>query len=214
MLRNSMKHARLLGLLVMGVWAWAIGGSLSACQSAAPPASTAPGKAGAHKFGVDVNNAGEVGAVVAELEIAGYNRPADTSTVLDAGGTGQYSVTSELAVAVIGPGPQAIPISYCVFAPSAALTASNQNFGQFDVFKRQTDAGHALLASGSTTWSQVDSGADAAAMGNLTAWVPTVIPSAAGAYVTPGDIITVEVDKYAAGISIPQGKVSCFTNAN
>jgi hypothetical protein len=191
----------------------ALVGAIAACHDAPagppPPAQSAQGprEVFAGKVGMNGNYLPEVAGNLSQRDLTAWTHAAEAAGSSDA-------ATAELTIGQVGPGPWAVPIASCSFLPSAALTGSNTNFASITVWKRTP------LADSSTTKTMIaqsataipppgDAGVDAAT-GSWTIWTPVPIAVVAGAYVSPGDAITVQIDKTGTGTSVPQGRLACY----
>jgi hypothetical protein len=169
-----------------------------------PPDPSAP-----HKLGMNLLNTYEVAANVAQMGFVDWNKTtADLSTTQDAGGT-------ETAIGIIGAGPVNIPVGAVTFNPAAALTASDTNNAVLNVYKRNAPDGgggttQTLLASASTFTPGKDGGT-----GSWNPFTPVVFTLVAGAFVAPGDCITIQIAKNGTtGVSVPQGQLNIYTTLN
>lgn len=191
--------------LAASVLALAVVGGSIACQKSAPePSQPAPAPAASPapgKLGMNANFLPEVAATVSEMGVVDYLKAADTQ---DGGG--------ETLVGVIGPGAANIALSTCNFAPAAALTASDTQFATITVYKRTplADASTVLTQLGSVTTKTSGSGGT----GSWSQNAPVSIPVDAGAYVAPGDVVTVGVAKTGGGVVVPAGQLNCYTTIN
>jgi len=102
---------------------------------------------------------------------------------------------AETSIGLIGPGPYPISIGSVQIHPSAALTANNSNYVTITVFKRP--GGGAATAIASVTTQITGSG-------NWVAWTPVNLNVVAGAFVSPGDSITVTIVATGTGVGVPQ----------
>src|ERR1700722_5582485 len=169
-------------------------------SQAVPPEDTVSPEPG-HKLGVSVNEIFSIGTTVAEMPVAAWKKLG-----ADDGGPGNQA---ETPVGVIGPGPTNIPIGAVQFTPNAALTASNTAEAVISVYKRNTPDGgggtnQTLIASIGTATTN-DGGS-----GN---WCPYIIVPhkvVAGAFVSPGDTITVAITKVSTGTVVPAGQLAIF----
>lgn len=157
------------------------------------------------RAGLAVNNVTEIGYQLAEIGILQWNKTsADAPTSQDAG-------LSETSVGIIGPGPNAIPVSKVIFNPAAALTQSDTQNAIISVYKRNAPDGgggttQTLLAS-AKTFTVADGGT-----GSWSPFTAVNFTVVAGAYVSPGDMITVAITKNGTtGVSVPQGELALFT---
>jgi hypothetical protein len=204
-----MNPFRILVSSVMAVCLSVLVGSV-ACQTANPPAQTTPPpSASGHKLGLDVNYVNSVGSQVVEQGLFEWNKNWADGT--DSGGS-----LTEIPVDGIGPGPLSIPVSQCQFVTSAALTASQTTYATLNVYKRPGNnpdggVGPTLIASASTTTNMLDAAADAPSTGSWFAWQNVVIPPVTGAFVAPGDQITVSITKTSTGVGVPQGILTCYS---
>ena len=178
-----------------------------ACKDDAPAPTPAPAaESSAHKFGLNVNNLNEVATVVVETGVAEWPKAAADSTA-EAG-------TSETSFGLIGPGPAQITIALCQFHTNSTLTTSTTSFATLNVYKRnqlQADGGttQTLIATANT--EPVNEGGT----GSWSAFQNVSIPAVAGAYVAPGDALTVSIVKTGVfGALVPQGQLACFTTIN
>lgn len=142
---------------------------------------------------MDANYLPEVGAVLAEIGV--FEWP--LATAVTSPGT-----VAETAIGVIGPGPANIAIGTISIHPAAALTANGTNFVTVTVAKR-TSGGAAVtlatLATSTTSW---------------VAWTAINMAVVAGAFVSPGDAITVKVVATASGVGVPQLVLVGYTTIN
>lgn len=157
--------------------------------------------------GLNVNSTYETASMLTEIELLGWAKSsADSPTTQDAG-------TAETAVGTVGPGPVAIPVATVNFQPTAVLTASDTNNAIISVYKRNAPDGgggttQTLLASASTFTPGLDGGT-----GSWSAFTLVPFKVVAGAFVSPGDVITVAITKNGTtGVSVPAGNLSLFTN--
>jgi hypothetical protein len=214
---KTFRFGATVALLVSAVAVCGVVACQGSDSSPAAQATTPPANAKHHKMGMDINNASEVGTVVAQLAVAETVRASDLTLQIDAS-TGVYLASGDTAFAVVGPGTQTIPIANCVFTPNAALTASNTNYGTVSIYKRPgqySDAGSGTLIASVAT--AIPPAADAGvtnASGNWLAFGSVNIPPVSGAYVSPGDVISYSTTKAGTGVALPQGTISCYTNVN
>lgn len=189
--------------------------SVLACKQASEPAPsqaiTIPvSEETAKKLGVNQNYLPELANLVVASGILQWPKAsADPSAT---------TTTGETAIDVIGGGSYQIPIGSCSFHPASTLTASNTAYASISVYKRNgylSDGGttQTLLAQTTTAITAADAGTDAAT-GSWYAWTPVTIPVAAGAYLSPGDAVTVAIAKTGAGVVVPQGELVCYTTLN
>lgn len=170
------------------------------------PDASALGRAD-KRAGVAVNSTSEIGFAFAEMGLVQWAKTAaDTTATQDAG-------TAETAIGIIGPGPASIEISAVQFNPAAALTASDTQNAIIKVFKRNAPDGgggttQTLLATAATFTPGKDGGT-----GNWNPWTPVNFTMASGAYVSPGDCITLTITKNGVtGVSVPQGELNLYTS--
>lgn len=193
--------ARLISLLAFT----ACVGLFVGCNTPAPSPAPAP-EVHSPKLGMNVNYAPEIGAVVVETGVAEWPKTAaDVSA---------STATAETSFGLIGPGPSAIPISTCQFHTAAAVVASNTAYATLNVFKRNSvydGAAGTLIATVSTSLLPASDAGVTNASGSWTQFSNVPIPSVAGAYVSPGDSLTVSITKTGAGVVVPQGQLACFT---
>lgn len=158
------------------------------------------------KAGLNLGNQFETAGMLAEIELVGWAKAsADTPTTQDAG-------AAETAIGTIGPGPVNIPIATVTFQPTGTLTASDTQNAIISVYKRNAPDGgggttQTLLASASTFTPGLDGGTGS--------WSPFTLVNftvVSGAFVSPGDVITVAIVKNGlTGVSVPSGNLSLFT---
>ena len=84
-----------------------------------------------------------------------------------------------------------IPLGNCVIHPSSTLAAAGTNFATITVAKRTNGGAPVTLYTYST------------AVSSFTAFTPFVIAPAGGAFVTPGDEITLTITKTGTGVIVP-----------
>jgi len=170
-------------------------------DASAPPAPSAEHK----PLGVIVNNTFQVGVTLAEIPFVSWAKTAADST--------PDAATAETTISVVGPGPTAIPLGAAYFNPAATLTASDSLPATINVYKRNafaTDGGGgstATLIASQSTATVADGGS-----GSWYSYTPVALNVVAGAYVSPGDSITVTITKVGAGTTVPQGQLSLFTS--
>lgn len=145
---------------------------------------------------MDINYTPEVGAVLAEVGLFEWPKAAADG----AAGT----ATAETSIGLLGPGPNQIAIGAVQFHTSAALTANDANFATITVSKR-TNGGAATTLATATTQTVPTGGT-----GNWTAFSNVTIPVTSGAFVSPGDSITVTITKSGSGVVVPQGQLAVF----
>lgn len=149
---------------------------------------------------MNVNNASEVGVTLAEIGC--FDWPLSAAVVAGSQPIGETSI------GVIGPGPQALALSSVYIHPSAAVTASDSNYFTFSVYKRTAGGAGVLLASGSSSVTASNP------TGSWAAWTPVPLTLVAGAFVSPGDAITVLTTKTGTPQTIPQLYLAGFVTLN
>ena len=138
----------------------------------------------------NVNYGFEMGMITVETPIFGYPKQAADG----AAGT----ATAETPVGIIGPGTVAIALAAVQIHPSSNLTADNSNFATITVNKRTAAAPGTpvALAVAATTIAGANS------TGNWTAFTTFNMTLVAGAFVSPGDEITVAITKSGTGVVV------------
>ena len=148
-----------------------------------------------HKAGVNINNNYETAVVAAETPLFAWPKIAADGAAA--------TTTPETALGLIGPGPQAINVATCQFHTAGSLTFNASNNAQLVVAKRTNGGSPTTIAS--LTTSAV----------SWVAFTNVGIPLAATPeFVSPGDSITVTINKNGTGVIVPQGELACFTNIN
>lgn len=110
---------------------------------------------------------------------------------------------AELPMGTVGPGPSGIAIGAVYINPGAGtLTASDSVFRTIVVQKRTAGGSPVTLATATT---KVTGGT-----GNWAAWTPVAIPVVAGAFVSPGDSVSVAFTHASSGTAIPACVVELF----
>ena len=187
---SSFRFGSAVALLV--VCAAALG-----CQAAVPAASAsettpAPGaSAKQHKFGLAMNNGYDVAQTLATIGTF-FEWPQPTIAATTA--------LAEIDVGVVGPGPNPIPVGQVTIAPTAAMTnTDNSNYTTITVSKR-TAGGSATPIATMTTQTVGGGGS-----GSWVAWTPMNMTLASGAFVTPGDVITLKAVLTGTGNANPTG---------
>lgn len=105
---------------------------------------------------------------------------------------GAPGTQAEISIGVVGPGPLPISLGSIAIHPAAALTANGSNYVTITVAKRTAGGGAVTLgtlATNVTSW---------------VAWTPINMVLASGAFVTPGDAITVAIAATGTGVTVPQ----------
>lgn len=87
---------------------------------------------------------------------------------------------------------------------ASAFTASDTNYTTFTVNKRTAGGAAVAIAIGSTALTLAN------ATGSLAAWSNVKLTAAAGAYISPGDVITVAVTHGGTGLAIPASILELF----
>lgn len=136
----------------------------------------------------------ESSMVTVETPFAGWPKAAADGAAANA--------TSETAIALVGPGDVQLAVGTVQIHPAAALTGDPANNATINVFKRMaSNQSQVLLATLTTT----------AVAGNWTAWKAVNVPVQAGAFVAPGDTITVSITKGGTGVVVPQLFLGVYT---
>jgi hypothetical protein len=175
-------------------------------ETSAPAPAPAPTAEAPHR-GFVANFAPDLGAYVVEAEpVVAWQKGADTLLSADAA-----VPVGEFAARVIGPGPAQIALSKCQFFPAAGVTSSDSAYATINVYKRTLPQ-----ADGGTTQTKVatqltKTAADGGS-GDWVAWQAVSLQVVSGAFVSPGDVLTIETTKTGAGVSLPAGALSCFTD--
>jgi hypothetical protein len=164
----------------------------------APAATSAPEAPVAHKLGVAVNSASDVGQFAAEaVPIVDWYKAAVDGAA--------NTATAETVVGVMGQGPKNISLAGCYFTPAAAVTANDTSYATLTLAKRTAGGSPTTIAT-ATTQTTVGGGT-----GSWTQWAPILIPASTGAFLAPGDAVTLAIAKASSGVAVPQGTLSCFT---
>jgi hypothetical protein len=124
------------------------------------------------------------------------------------GGGGAATPVAEVALGTVGPGPEGIPLGSVLISPSAALTASDTNYATITVSKRTAGGSPVTIATATTKTS------GGGGTGSWAAWTNVTIPAVAGAFVTPGDVITVSTAKASSGVVLPALTLEGFVTLN
>jgi hypothetical protein len=139
----------------------------------------------------DVNYGFEMGMVTVETPLFGYpKQSADGSAA---------ATTAETPIGIIGAGTVGIALAAISIHPSAALTADNTNNATITVNKRTVAAPGTPVALAIATTSI----AGANSTGNWVAFTTFNMTLVAGAFLAPGDEITVVITKGGTGVVIP-----------
>jgi len=111
------------------------------------------------------------------------------------------TATAETVIGTVG-SASGFAIGSCVFAPAAALTGDNTNNAVITVAKRTAATPGTPVTIASLTTN--------VAAGNWTAWKAVSLTVAAGAFVSPGDVLTIAITKGGTGVVVPQGQLEIF----
>jgi hypothetical protein len=115
----------------------------------------------------------------------------------------------EQPVGCIGPAPEGLAIGACrVSFGNSTVAASNSAYSTIIVSKRTNGGAAVPIASQSTQLTS------AGGTGNWAAWTPVSIAIVAGAFVSPGDEITVQVTQTGGGVTTPAGFIEIFPSVN
>lgn len=142
----------------------------------------------------------EVASLAAQIGIFEYPGLALTATATE---------LAETSIGILGPGPTAVAVGNVLLHPSAALTASNSAYATFTVSKRTAGGAAVPIASMSTQLLGTGVGS-----GNWTAWKTVPFTVVAGAFLSPGDVVTLQVLGTGGGEVIPQFYLGGFTTIN
>jgi len=146
----------------------------------------------------NVNYGFEMGMITVETPIFGYPNQAQIAN-------GSLP-TAEIPIGIIGPGTVSIPLGAVQIHPQVALTADNTNFLTVTVNKRTAAAPGTPVALAIAT--STISGANST--GNWVAFTTFSMTLVAGAFVSPGDQITVITTKGGTGPAVPGGLPALF----
>jgi hypothetical protein len=149
----------------------------------------------------DVNYGFEMGMVTVETPLFGY--PKQTQD------TAAGTATAETPIGIIGPGTVGIALAAIQIHPSSALTADNTNNATITVFKRTSAAPGTPVALAVATTSITG----ANATGNWVAFTTFNMTLVAGAFVSPGDEITLSITKGGTGVQLNPLFVGGFMTA-
>ena len=123
---------------------------------------------------------------------------------IPAAGTGVTQ--AETGVGIMGAGTLPIDLGSIIYHPSTAVTPSNTNYSTLSVYKRTGTGGAVLLGSINNSVSLGNYFA-----GTWTAFLQVPLTLVPGAFVSPGDSITLAVATTAGtGLSFPTGIVGVF----
>jgi hypothetical protein len=139
----------------------------------------------------------EVASLAAEIGIFEYPNAAGFAA----------GVLAEQAIGILGPGPTAVAIGTVLLHPSAVLTASNSNYTTISINKRTAGGAGVLIASMSTQLSGTGVGS-----GNWVAWTTVPFTVVAGAFISPGDVVTFTAAATGSGVTVPQFYLGGFTS--
>lgn len=109
---------------------------------------------------------------------------------------------AETVIGELGHSGTGLPISSIEFSPAAAVALNASNFTTWTVAKRTAGGAAVTLGTFSTATTA------------MAQWTPAVFTLAAGAFLSPGDIVTVKTVESGTGASKPQGELSIFTSVN
>lgn len=139
----------------------------------------------------DINNGNEMAVITTETPLFGWPNQA---AITGANITGQ-----EIPIGIIGPGIVGIALASIQIHPSAALTADNTNNATITVNKRTAAAPGTPVAIAVATTAITGSNAT----GNWVAFTTFAMTLVAGAFLSPGDEITVALTKAGTGVTLP-----------
>jgi hypothetical protein len=136
----------------------------------------------------------EVGSTLAELGCFSWQKAAADGSASTA--------TAETVIGLIGPGNAPIALGRIGVLPAASLTANATNYATITVAKRTAGGSAVTLGTLST------------ASGSWSAWTEVDFSLSTGAYLSPGDAITVAIAKASAGVGVPQLVLTGFPSVN
>ena len=88
--------------------------------------------------------------------------------------------------------------------PTAAVTASDSTFWTITVGKRTAGGSRSTIATATTKTSA------SGGTGSWTAFVPVAIPVSAGAYLAPGDVVTLQIAVTSTPGTFPASQLEIF----
>jgi hypothetical protein len=123
------------------------------------------------------------------------------------------TITTDLAETVIGQmasAGAAIALGAVSLAPAVALAANNTNNVTITINKRTAAAPTVAvpIAVGTTAVSGTNS------TGSWVQWSQVQLTVVSGAFLSPGDVITIAVTHASAGIAVPQSLITFFPTLN